>query len=116
MIKNHLLQPALGTKSLIHLLVRVKLYYSMFSCPLHLLQVEPLFLEAERKNKLLRSVACGGVEQLVELRTRWDKFEIMMESYQLMIKDQVGRGGGREEEERGGGRVVTLSWLSSIRF
>ena len=52
--------------------------------------MEPLFLEAERKNKLLRSVAGGGVEQLGELRTRWDKFEIMMESHQLMIKDQVG--------------------------
>ena len=58
-----------------------------------LLQVEPLFLEAERKNKLLRSVAGGGVEQLAELRTRWDKFEIMMESHQLIIKDQVGVGG-----------------------
>ena len=52
-------------------------------------EVEPLFLEAERKNKLLRSVAGGGVEQLSELKTRWDKFEIMMESHQLMIKDQV---------------------------
>lgn len=52
-------------------------------------EVEPLFLEAERKNKLLRSVAGGGVEQLSELKTRWDKFEIMMESHQMMIKDQV---------------------------
>ena len=67
-----------------------------------LLQVEPLFLEAERKNKLLRSVAGGGVEQLMELRTRWDKFEIMMESHQLMIKDQVGREGGVEKLGRGG--------------
>ena len=52
-------------------------------------EIEPLFAEAERKNKLLRSVAGGGVEQVSELRTRWDKFEIMMESHQLMIKDQV---------------------------
>ncbi len=52
-------------------------------------QVEPLFLEAERKNKLLRSVAGGGVEQLSELKTRWDKFEIMLESHELMIKDQA---------------------------
>ena len=52
-------------------------------------EIEPLFAEAERKNKLLRSVAGGGVEQVGELRTRWDKFEIMMESHQLMIKDQV---------------------------
>ena len=29
------------------------------------------------------------MEQVGELRTRWDKFEIMMESHQLMIKDQV---------------------------
>lgn len=52
-------------------------------------EVEPLFLEAEQKNKLLRSVAGGGVEELQSLKTRWDKFEIMMESHQLMIKDQV---------------------------
>ncbi len=52
-------------------------------------QVERLFLEAERKNKLLRSVAGGGVEQLSELKTRWDKFEIMIESHQMMIKDQA---------------------------
>lgn len=52
-------------------------------------EVQPLFLEAGRKNKLLRSVAGGGVEELASLKTRWDKFEIMMESHQLMIKDQV---------------------------
>ncbi len=52
-------------------------------------EVEPLFLEAERKNKLLRSVAGGGVEQLGELKTKWDKFEIMLESHQMMIKDQA---------------------------
>ena len=44
------------------------------------------------------------MEQLGELRTRWDKFEIMMESHQLMIKDQVRRGGRGEREEGGGGR------------
>ena len=44
-------------------------------------EIESLFAEAERKNKLL----------VGELRTRWDKFEItgMMENHQLMIKDQV---------------------------
>ena len=55
-------------------------------------EIQPLFLEAEQKNKLLRSVAGGGVEELQSLKTRWDKFEIMMESHQLMIKDQVGLG------------------------
>ena len=55
----------------------------------HLLQIEPQFAAAEQKNKLLRSVAGGGMEELSQLRTRWDKFEIMMESHQMMIKDQV---------------------------
>ena len=52
-------------------------------------EVEPLFQAAKNKNKLLRSVAGGGVDELSNLKTRWDKFEIMMESHQLMIKDQV---------------------------
>lgn len=46
-------------------------------------------------------MAGGGVEQLEELRTRWDKFEIMMESHQLMIKDQVWREKRRDERELG---------------
>lgn len=58
---------------------------------LHLLclQIEPLFAAAERKNRLLRSIAGSGVEQLVEHQNRWDRLEIMMESHQLMIKEQV---------------------------
>lgn len=55
--------------------------------------MEPLFLEVESKNKLLRSVAGGGVDQLSELKIQWDKFELMMESHQLMIKDQVNNIG-----------------------
>ncbi|KAK3801155.1 hypothetical protein RRG08_006872 [Elysia crispata] len=51
--------------------------------------VKPLFEKAESKNKLLRSVAGGGVESLSQLQSRWDKFEIMMESHQLMVKEQV---------------------------
>ena len=53
------------------------------------LKVKPLFEKAESKNKLLRSVAGGGVESLSQLQSRWDKFEIMMESHQLMVKEQV---------------------------
>ena len=66
-------------------------YILLSSLPLpHLcLQIEPQFAAAEQKNKLLRSVAGGGVDELSQLRTRWDKFEIMMESHQMMIKDQV---------------------------
>ncbi|XP_013915709.1 PREDICTED: cytoplasmic dynein 2 heavy chain 1 [Thamnophis sirtalis] len=48
-----------------------------------------LFQEAESKNKLLRTVAGGGIETIGNLRATWDKFELMMESHQLMIKEQV---------------------------
>jgi len=49
----------------------------------------PLFDAADAKNKLMRSVAGGGVEQMTNLQARWDKFELMMESHQLMVKEQV---------------------------
>ncbi|XP_022324921.2 cytoplasmic dynein 2 heavy chain 1-like isoform X2 [Crassostrea virginica] len=52
-------------------------------------EVQPLFLKAEAKNKLLRSVAGGGVDSLSSLQAFWDKFELMMESHQLMVKEQV---------------------------
>ena len=29
------------------------------------------------------------MDELPQLKARWDKFEIMMESHQMMIKDQV---------------------------
>ena len=48
-----------------------------------------MFDKAESKNKLLRSVAGGGVDTLGQLPARWDKFELMMESHKLMIKEQV---------------------------
>ena len=54
------------------------------------LQIFPLFDKAESKNKLLRSVAGGGVDQIGTLQARWDKFELMMESHELMVKEQVG--------------------------
>jgi len=37
----------------------------------------------------MRSVAGGGVEQMGNLQARWDKFELMMQSHQLMVKEQV---------------------------
>ncbi|OWF37256.1 Cytoplasmic dynein 2 heavy chain 1 [Mizuhopecten yessoensis] len=51
--------------------------------------VQPLFERADSKNKLLRSVAGGGVDSLNQLQGFWDKFELMMESHQLMVKEQV---------------------------
>ncbi|XP_035389840.1 cytoplasmic dynein 2 heavy chain 1 isoform X3 [Electrophorus electricus] len=53
-------------------------------------EVLPQFQQAEEKNRLLRSVAGGGVDSISSLRAKWDKFELIMESHQLMIKEQVG--------------------------
>ncbi|XP_033632471.1 cytoplasmic dynein 2 heavy chain 1-like isoform X2 [Asterias rubens] len=52
-------------------------------------EIKPLFEKSESKNKLLRTVAGGGVDQLSQLQARWDKFEIMMESHELMVREQV---------------------------
>ncbi|XP_053312461.1 cytoplasmic dynein 2 heavy chain 1 isoform X2 [Spea bombifrons] len=52
-------------------------------------EILPLFKEAEEKNRLLRSVAGGGLDTIGNLRAKWDKFELMMESHQLMIKEQI---------------------------
>ncbi|XP_075054902.1 cytoplasmic dynein 2 heavy chain 1 [Mixophyes fleayi] len=52
-------------------------------------EVLPLFKEAEDKNRLLRSVAGGGLDTISNLRAKWDKFELMMESHQLMVKEQI---------------------------
>ncbi|XP_009895076.2 cytoplasmic dynein 2 heavy chain 1 [Dryobates pubescens] len=48
-----------------------------------------LFQEAEDKNKLLRTVAGAGLDTISNLRATWDKFELMMESHQLMIAEQT---------------------------
>ncbi|XP_034460809.1 cytoplasmic dynein 2 heavy chain 1 isoform X1 [Hippoglossus hippoglossus] len=43
----------------------------------------------EEKNRLLRAVAGAGLDSLSSLRAKWDKLELVMESHQLMIKEQV---------------------------
>ncbi|VDN17047.1 unnamed protein product [Gongylonema pulchrum] len=43
----------------------------------------------EEKNVLLRSVGGSGAEQLPALLQLWEKFELMLDSHQLMIKEQV---------------------------
>ncbi|NXK72907.1 DYHC2 protein, partial [Amazona guildingii] len=48
-----------------------------------------LFQEAEDKNKLLRTVAGAGLDTLSNLRATWDKFDLMMESHQLMITEVI---------------------------
>jgi len=39
----------------------------------------------------MQLVAQGGLEQMGSLQVRWDKFEMMLESHQLMIKEQVNK-------------------------
>ncbi|KAG8452968.1 hypothetical protein GDO86_004684 [Hymenochirus boettgeri] len=52
-------------------------------------EILPLFKEAEEKNRLLRSVAGGGLDTISNLRAKWDKFELVMESHQLMVNEQI---------------------------
>lgn len=52
-------------------------------------QILPQFQFAEEKNRLLRAVAGAGLDSLSSLRAKWDKLELVMESHQLMVKDQV---------------------------
>ncbi|XP_077984893.1 cytoplasmic dynein 2 heavy chain 1-like [Glandiceps talaboti] len=52
-------------------------------------EIMPLFEKAESKNKMLRSVAGGGMDSISQLQAKWDKFELMMESHELMVKEQV---------------------------
>uniref|UniRef100_A0A3B4BEW0 Dynein cytoplasmic 2 heavy chain 1 n=1 Tax=Periophthalmus magnuspinnatus TaxID=409849 RepID=A0A3B4BEW0_9GOBI len=47
------------------------------------------FQSAEEKNRLLRSVAGAGLDSITALKAKWDKLELIMESHQLMIKEQV---------------------------
>jgi dynein heavy chain 2, cytosolic len=49
----------------------------------------PLMENAEQKNKLLRSVAGGGHEQLFHLQVKMDKFQSMVESHQQVLSDQI---------------------------
>ncbi|KAK2847119.1 hypothetical protein Q5P01_010118 [Channa striata] len=52
-------------------------------------EILPQFQYAEEKNNLLRAVAGAGLDSLSSLRAKWDKLELVMESHQLMIKEQV---------------------------
>ncbi|KAE9412040.1 hypothetical protein Angca_004695, partial [Angiostrongylus cantonensis] len=41
------------------------------------------------QHTLLRSVAGSSVEQMMPLTQQWEKFEMMLDSHQMMIKEQV---------------------------
>ena len=53
------------------------------------MSVAPLLDNAELKNKLLRSVAGGGHEQLFQLQVKMEKFQSMVESHQQVLRDQA---------------------------
>jgi dynein heavy chain 2 len=49
----------------------------------------PLLESAEEKNKLLRTVAGGGHEQLFQLQLKMDSFVSMMDEHQQKLRDQT---------------------------
>jgi len=51
-------------------------------------EILPLYQRIELKNKLLRSVAGSGHEQLIQLQVKLDKFESMMDSHIQLINEQ----------------------------
>ncbi|KAJ3070332.1 Cytoplasmic dynein 2 heavy chain 1 [Podochytrium sp. JEL0797] len=46
------------------------------------------FEKAEVKNKLLKSVSGGGMD-ISKVHTKWSKLELMLESHELVIREQV---------------------------
>ncbi|KER30421.1 hypothetical protein T265_03154 [Opisthorchis viverrini] len=44
---------------------------------------------AEAKDRLLRGVAGSGVQALGATKAKWDKFQLMMESFRMMMNEQL---------------------------
>ncbi|KAJ8027756.1 Cytoplasmic dynein 2 heavy chain 1 [Holothuria leucospilota] len=51
--------------------------------------VQALMEKANEKHKLLRQVAGTNIEQLSELGEKWNKFDLMVESFEMMMHEQV---------------------------
>uniref|UniRef100_A0A5K3EFI2 DHC_N1 domain-containing protein n=1 Tax=Mesocestoides corti TaxID=53468 RepID=A0A5K3EFI2_MESCO len=45
---------------------------------------------AEAKDKLLRDVVGAGVDSFAKTKAKWAKFQLMMESFKLMLNEQTG--------------------------
>lgn len=73
-------------------------------------------MKAEAKNKLLRSVAGGGVDSLSSLQAFWDKFELMMESHQLMVKEQVSEDEKSRPKKCGGKKFKCIILQEKLFF
>ncbi|KAJ3309792.1 Cytoplasmic dynein 2 heavy chain 1 [Boothiomyces sp. JEL0838] len=52
------------------------------------LAIQTHFEQIEAKNKVLKTVAGTGVDYSIQ-KTKWSKLELMLESHELMIKEQV---------------------------
>ncbi|CAI4230143.1 unnamed protein product [Auanema sp. JU1783] len=52
-------------------------------------ELKALWSTLEEQHTLLRSTAGSGVDQMTSLQNDWEKFEVMLDSHQMMIKDQV---------------------------
>ncbi|KAI8925894.1 dynein heavy chain and region D6 of dynein motor-domain-containing protein [Entophlyctis helioformis] len=52
------------------------------------LSIQSHFEAAESKNKLLKSVAGSGID-MSAVQAKWSKLELMLESHELMVKEQV---------------------------
>ncbi|KAJ3270644.1 Cytoplasmic dynein 2 heavy chain 1 [Terramyces sp. JEL0728] len=52
------------------------------------LSIQTHFEQIELKNKLLKTVSGNGVDYSLQ-KTKWNKLELMLESHELMIKEQV---------------------------
>ncbi|KAL2914266.1 hypothetical protein HK105_206212 [Polyrhizophydium stewartii] len=77
------------------------------------LSIQSNFEAAEAKNKLLKSVAGSGVDASAA-QAKWSKLELMLESHELMIKEQVdmlrGAIDGRTQLFLGDLEKFTLRW------
>ncbi|KAK0416096.1 hypothetical protein QR680_012296 [Steinernema hermaphroditum] len=52
-------------------------------------ELKELMALIDEKNQLLRSAGGGGVEQLPTVVTQWENFQMMLDSHQTMIADQL---------------------------
>lgn len=52
-------------------------------------QMKATMALVEEQHQLLRSVAGSGLETAANVTAQWDQFELMLDSHQLMIKEQV---------------------------
>uniref|UniRef100_A0A5K4FDN9 Cytoplasmic dynein 2 heavy chain 1 n=1 Tax=Schistosoma mansoni TaxID=6183 RepID=A0A5K4FDN9_SCHMA len=68
-------------------LITAKSQYNEYSKTIHNLNDQ--IQCAERKNQLLCTVSGNGVTTINTIKTKWEKFNVMMESFQFMMNEQL---------------------------